>query len=177
VTASAEALPFRDRSFDLVTVSSGVHWFEPERFQREAARVLRPGGRVLLYEHAAAHLPDQPGFPTWVRETYLRRYPNPARGPMAGAATAGPQLGLGAVDEWLDEIPFTRNECADYLMTQSPVARALERGEPAEAVRSWLLGQLDQFFPAGTTRVFVFRVLVQSMLPVPDGGSRLPEPP
>jgi hypothetical protein len=47
--------------------------------------VLRPGGRLLLYEHAAADKPDRPEFAAWMRGTYLRRYPSPPRGAMAAA--------------------------------------------------------------------------------------------
>ncbi|CAA9290738.1 MAG: hypothetical protein AVDCRST_MAG41-4331, partial [uncultured Corynebacteriales bacterium] len=51
---SAEALPVADRSVDLVAVSSGVHWFAAGPVAAEAARVLRPGGALLLYEYAGA---------------------------------------------------------------------------------------------------------------------------
>lgn len=55
VRASAEQLPFADETFDTVvstlvlcTVS------DPARAVAEAARVLRPGGRLLFCEHVAA---------------------------------------------------------------------------------------------------------------------------
>ncbi|MET7246327.1 class I SAM-dependent methyltransferase [Methylobacterium sp. EM32] len=47
--ADAQALPFADAAFDLVLTQFGVMFF-PDRAgaMREAARVLRPGGRILF---------------------------------------------------------------------------------------------------------------------------------
>ena len=43
----AHALPFRDDSFDVVTISFGLlHMSEPEKAVAESARVLKPGGRI-----------------------------------------------------------------------------------------------------------------------------------
>lgn len=49
VEADAEALPLVDRSFDLVVSEHGVGvWCRPDAWVAEAARVLRPGGRLLF---------------------------------------------------------------------------------------------------------------------------------
>lgn len=49
--ADALALPFRDRSFDLATVTFGVRNLDSwEAGLREIARVLRPGGRLGVLE-------------------------------------------------------------------------------------------------------------------------------
>ncbi len=51
VEADAEALPFPDASFEIVTCRIAPHHFpHPDRFIAEAARVLTPGGRFLLVD-------------------------------------------------------------------------------------------------------------------------------
>lgn len=54
VTADAEALPFLGASFDAVTCRIAAHHFpSPDRFIREVARVLKPGGRFVLIDNVA----------------------------------------------------------------------------------------------------------------------------
>lgn len=49
--ADAQALPFRDNSFDNIVAVDVLHHLErPQRFFSEADRVLRPGGRIILVE-------------------------------------------------------------------------------------------------------------------------------
>ncbi len=74
--ADAQALPFEDGSFDVVTVAFGVRNLpERERNFAEVARVLKPGGRYVILEFS------RPGFAPWraVYHVYLR-YAIPAIG-------------------------------------------------------------------------------------------------
>lgn len=49
VRGIAERLPFADDSFDCVVCQGSLdHFAEPERFMAEAARIVRPGGRVVI---------------------------------------------------------------------------------------------------------------------------------
>ncbi len=50
--AKAEALPFENQSFDIVTCRIAAHHFaEPETFVAETARVLKPDGMFLLVDN------------------------------------------------------------------------------------------------------------------------------
>jgi demethylmenaquinone methyltransferase/2-methoxy-6-polyprenyl-1,4-benzoquinol methylase len=48
--ADAEHLPFRDGSFDLVLSCYVPKYCETRRFVEESARVLKPGGRMAVYD-------------------------------------------------------------------------------------------------------------------------------
>ena len=52
VAATAEAMPLRAASLDAITVAQAWHWFDHDRATAEAARVLRPGGRLGLVWNA-----------------------------------------------------------------------------------------------------------------------------
>jgi SAM-dependent methyltransferase len=72
----AEAVPYPDASFDLAVSEYGASlWCDPYRWIPEAARLLRPGGRlVFLTNHAllALCLPDEDDVPATDR--LLRPY-------------------------------------------------------------------------------------------------------
>ena len=49
--ADAQALPFSDRALDAIVANNVIHHLAyPDRFFREAIRVLRPGGHLLVQE-------------------------------------------------------------------------------------------------------------------------------
>lgn len=51
LVADAQALPFASASFDNIVMFDVLHHIEfPPRFLREAARTLRPGGRIIMVE-------------------------------------------------------------------------------------------------------------------------------
>lgn len=63
VAAVAERLPLRSASADVVAVGQAWHWFTAGAAADEAARVLRPGGRLALVWNERIELP-------WVRAVW-----------------------------------------------------------------------------------------------------------
>ena len=63
VEAGAERIPFEDRSFDTVVATLVLCTVDdPDRAAAEAARLLKPDGRLLLIEHVRA---DDPRRARW----------------------------------------------------------------------------------------------------------------
>lgn len=66
VQASADELPLRDDSFDLAVSEYGASlWCDPQRWVAEAARVLRPGGRLVFLTNSVLVtlcVPEEEGY-------------------------------------------------------------------------------------------------------------------
>lgn len=52
LNGTAEDLPLEDDSVDAITVGQAFHWFDPQPALTEIARVLRPGGALLMVWNA-----------------------------------------------------------------------------------------------------------------------------
>lgn len=77
VVADAEQLPFLDETFSLVTVRIAPHHYADVRAAaREMARVLTPGGRLVLVDNIA---PENPELDRRVNEWDKRRDPSHVR--------------------------------------------------------------------------------------------------
>jgi SAM-dependent methyltransferase len=164
VVAAAERLPRASASSELVTVGSGVHWFDQAAFFEEAVRVLRPGGVLVLYDHTGVHLSDDESFAVWWRSEFAARFPTPPRGPVAGLADAAPHgLETTVQERWIDSIAFTHDDLVRYLLTQSNVAHVLTDPEGRRAAEEWVAQETSRYFGADATRPFSFHVIVQCL--------------
>lgn len=182
VPASAEALPFPESSFELMTVALAFHWFNRELFLSEARRVLAPGGLLIIYNHAfAGEMACNSAFARW-NEDYLRRYPSPPRDarPLAPTDLAAAGFVVLADRRFTHPWPFSLEELVDYLITQSNVIAAVESGrETIEEVRKWIrdgvgpcfLGERESFRFKGSVQVLQRAAPVDPGLSYPRTGT------
>jgi ubiquinone/menaquinone biosynthesis C-methylase UbiE len=154
---SAERMPFADGAFDAVTCSSGIHWFDQDRFYGELRRVVRPGGWIGVYDHYFSRMHDVAEFDDWVRELF-RRYPLPPRNAQVGELTSEQPDGFEILDAetFDDPIEMTHGDFADYQLTISGAVAAVERGIPRQEIRAWLLESTAPLFADASTRVLHF---------------------
>lgn len=163
VVAAAEALPVGDRSVALLTVGSGLHWFDGSRFFAEAIRVLAPGGSLLVYEHAGIALAEDEQFAAWIGDVYLSRFPSPPTpGRFLGSLEPPEGLAKMASESWEDTIAFSHDELVAYLLTQGNVSAPIDAQEVSvEEAGRWLLDETAPFFLGSSTRTSSFLVLAE----------------
>lgn len=167
VRSAAEMLPYRDGSFDAITVCSGVHWFEQPRFFTEARRVLRPDGWIALYDHYfIGEMLGVPEFGEWARDAF-ERYPLPARTVAVGDPRGETPAGFVKVgDEFAsDDISMSHEQFVDYQLSISNFVAAVERGEDIEAVRTWLAETTAPYFADAPARDVRFLLSLTCLRP------------
>jgi SAM-dependent methyltransferase len=149
--AAAERIPVRDAAADLATVGAAFHWFDQPRAFAELVRVLRSGAGLAVYsDFFHGQLAGQTAFTSWLKETYLARYPTPPRHAYFDPAAAL-AAGFGDVGYTEDDIriPLTPTQLADYLLSQSNAATAIEAGAiGADTLRNQILDETAAFFPS-----------------------------
>jgi ubiquinone/menaquinone biosynthesis C-methylase UbiE len=141
VRATAEFLPFRTGTFDLIFCVNAVHHFERlDSFIAEARRVLRPGGTLAVIgmdpHHGRDHWCVYDYFPE-TRAADLHRYPSSGR-----ITDAILRAGFGHVDshiacritqtrlgrDVLGDPELQRNGCSQMaLLTDARYAAGIER--------------------------------------------------
>ncbi|MGC7101402.1 class I SAM-dependent methyltransferase [Amycolatopsis lurida] len=161
LVATAERIPLRDAAADLATVGAAFHWFDQQAVFAELARVLRPGGALAVYsDFFLGRIEREPGFETWFREVYLRRYPNPVRhGHFAPDLAAGAGFTEVRADQTEFPVPLTGRQLADFLLSQSNAGAAIEAGRTSEArLAGELAHELAPYFPDGGTARVAFGI-------------------
>ncbi len=134
VVATAEHIPVRSRSVDVVVCGQSFHWFDHDLALAEIARVLRPGGVIAL----AWNTYDE-GIP-WVRR--LKRLLSPDQGEEQRQMPLMETPYFGFVDErsfrfWQ---PHTARTLADLARSVSHVATM------SEHARGDVLAKVDALY-------------------------------
>jgi ubiquinone/menaquinone biosynthesis C-methylase UbiE len=150
--APAEQQPFPDHTFDLITVCSGVHWFQIDKFLAESARILKSHGWLVLYEnHFIADMDGHPEFKNWFQDRYLKQFPSPPRHNDYSWNNdhLNPQgWELIGTETFTNPIRFNKKELILYFSTQSNIIAATEQGRATYAeAEAWLNDELSPLFP------------------------------
>ena len=129
IVSSAEHLSVGDGLFDMVTVSSSLHWFDRSLFLAEARRVLREEGWLVIYDNYLfrGSMRENPRFKEWNRDVYLRRYPSPPRDTRTLTGKDAAVVGFKHVgkEAYTNDVSFDRDGFVDYLVTQTNVTAAV----------------------------------------------------
>ena len=162
VQAAAERLPFRDGTFELATIASSIHWFEPDAIE-EVGRALTSRAHVCVYDvWFRGEMLDVDAFARWmtqVCEPRYRRVPKHDYGVETMAA-------VGFLPVWEEDLEFhvamPLDQLVDYLMTHSERIAAVRGGIETEAQqRAFLTEGLDQFFSDRDDRQLGFGIEVE----------------
>lgn len=156
IQSAAEQLAIRSDSCDLLTTALAYHWFDEEQFFAEASRVLRAGAWLIIYNNGFnGQMAEEPAFEQWAVRVYEQRYPTPPRhvAPVTAKFARKHRFRFAYREEYENEMQFTVEELAAYLVTQSNVIAATEQGEEkVEEVYDWLIAQTRSFFKAEKAR-------------------------
>lgn len=149
--AQAEKQPFGDNSIDLITVSSGVHWFNIDAFLREANRLLKSRGWLIMYEnHFIGQMENAAAFHDWFFNVYLKRYPSPPRRhdyDWSNENLNPRHFTFAAEEKFNNTISFTQQQLILYFTTQSNIISAVEKKITTfEDAEKWLADELSKFF-------------------------------
>ena len=160
VAGTAEALPFRDHAVDLITAAGSLNYVDPDRFFPEAARVLAPGGPLLVYDFSPGRsFRDSAALDLWF-DRFHSRYPPPAH----EARTLSPEI-LASLASGFRMHGYRHFEIGitlapgfylDYMMTETNVTAAVRGGTPHAEIRSWCAETLAPVWN-GLEREVLFR--------------------
>lgn len=128
--AEAENLPFSDEFFELIFVASSLHWFNRRLFFKEAARVLKSQGKILIYDCVL-----KKGLTAKFTHDFNQRFPKAYNEvPLHPTELQIFNLHLGQNYRYEFNSNFTQSQICQYFYTLSSVSLSLENGEDANKV-------------------------------------------
>lgn len=160
VVASAENLPVRTGSIDLIAAAGSLNYVKLDSFFPEASRVLAPGGILLVYDFSAGRsFRSTEDLDHWFGH-FRACYPIPAGEAVKLSPEILERIGTGfrLSDHAYFEtgIRMTAESYAAYMMTETNVALAIRNGVPEREIQDWINETLEPVF-AGPEREVVFR--------------------
>jgi len=92
---------------------------------------------------------ENSAFEYWNWNTYVTRYPIPPRNnqPLTESEVQHHRFRLVKQEQYMNDISFSPEELANYLMTQSNVIASVEQGSESPAdVYTWLITEVTPLF-------------------------------
>lgn len=128
----AEAIPFPDGAFDLVTVRVAPHHFSsPAEFVRETARVLKPGGHFLLIDGS---VPDEDAeTEEWLHK--VEKWRDPSHGRLLSRKAWETLVGEAGMRVLRAELQYLKQPDLQWYFDTAATA-AESREKVLEAVRT-----------------------------------------
>ena len=148
--ASAEALPFHDNSFKLITVGLAFHWFNQAEFLQEAHRILKADAWLVIYTSGFfGEMAESAAFSEWARKEYPERFPTPPRHnhdvDMENIESIG--FTLQHMENFSHDEKMLAEQLTSYLLTQTNVIAAVESGAvPLDSATNWIQEGIEPFF-------------------------------
>lgn len=143
--------PFENSFFDLVTVCSGVHWFDIDEFLWEASRILKSKSWLILYDNF--FLGEMQGFPEfkgWYEHVYLQKFPPPKRNDKYNwtiNALKDKNFDFVKEEKFLNQVSLNKHELILYFTTQSNIISEVgTKNASYKEVENWLDKELSEFF-------------------------------
>jgi SAM-dependent methyltransferase len=146
--ACAEALPAPAECVDVITAAGSLNSADLTSFLPEARRVLTPAGRLIIYDFRTGRdFRDSGLLSRWFDE-FERRYPWPPSREITPESLLLTPFGLRASGhEWFEiGLTLSPDEYVGYLLTETNVAAAIERGRTAQEIRAWCEQTLADVF-------------------------------
>ena len=120
VVARAEAIPFRSGSFDVLTAAGALNYVDRDRFLPEAARVLVPGGTLVVYDFSSGRrIAGDRRLEMWF-DAFQARWLFPRGYAFDLAQLDSPAVGLriGRRREFVVAIPLGLSAYVEYVLTE-----------------------------------------------------------
>ena len=151
----AEALPFPTGAFDLLAAAGSLNYADLGLFLPEAARVLAPGGILVIYDFSAGRrLRASRLLEDWFA-AFERSYPSPPDYDLdvKGLAYDHAGLRLEAYEDLEVAVPMDLGAYVSYALGETNVEAAVVGGAPEEEIREWCRLTLAPVFGAAALEV------------------------
>lgn len=173
IHAPAEATSLPDAYADVITIASAYHWMNRPQVDREMLRLLKPGGRIQIFEYQFPKAEGQPELNEWIRRQFNTLWKFPDQKPRGSLRQLVEPLvrhpEVKSVLEVRDFAPvcdsFTLDlrldELVGLIFSQARTLSYLHR-LPDETSRALhqeaVAGQLAQYWPPETVTEFRFKL-------------------